>query len=303
MKMLLEQLGIALLGLVTTLLVVITEITVWRWTTVSLVGTRLEYVIPIGAIVGGAVAASGYYFGAIYTHSRTGPSLLLLMVMIAALAYFLIYWLEYTHVHDGDAATFWEFVQSRWTHTRLRGRGSFNVSVFGYVLGLLEFIGFLLGGLCVYWFLAEREMCPSCNLYLSSVLTSQKEFADENFVVSCLDGLEKFLASPHTSAATTGNSVITGNSAVAKSDNLAVTRDNPIVTDDNPVATGDSAALASPKPLPMRVSFELMGCPICKYQVLKHRVAVKDGEDWKDIDPLAGSFHVPAGVDVKSHIG
>jgi hypothetical protein len=53
----------------------------------------------------------------------------------------------------------------------------------------------------------------------------------------------------------------------------------------------------------MRVSFELMGCPICKYQVLKQSVAVKDGEDWKDIDSLAGSFQVPAGVDVKSHIG
>src|ERR1700730_10200795 len=97
MKLLLAQFGIAWLGLITTLFVVTIDVAVLRWTGFSLVGTSLYYVIAVGSIVGGMVAASGYYVGARYTHSRATPFLFVLMVVIAGFAYFLIYWLDYTH--------------------------------------------------------------------------------------------------------------------------------------------------------------------------------------------------------------
>jgi hypothetical protein len=82
MKLLLEQIGIALCGLVTTIVVVVVNVTILHWTHWDLVGFSCDR-IPVGAIAGGAIAASGYYFGALYSHNRASRSLLVLMVIIA----------------------------------------------------------------------------------------------------------------------------------------------------------------------------------------------------------------------------
>jgi hypothetical protein len=271
MKTFLEQLGIAWLGLATTLLVVAIDVTVLKWAGISLVGT-LVWIIPAGAIVGGVLAASGYYLGARYTHSRASPPLLVLMVIIAVLAYFLIYWFDYTQLEvDGEpvrnSVTFWNFVDYRLTHSRLYGRHflrGIDLGVFGYVLAGAEFIGFLLGGVVAYSLLSGEKMCPSCNLYFSSLMVRNKSFADVNSAVSYVDALRDALADPQS------------------------------IT--------DNAAFASLQPIPAKVTFELLGCPICKRQVLEQKIAVRDGEDWKDIGPLAKTFEVSVGVDVRSRI-
>ncbi len=271
MKTLLEQLGIAFFGLITTVIVVIADIIILRLTRFSLIGTTLYLVVPVGAIVGGGLAASGYYIGARYTHSRANPSLLALMVIIAGLAYFLIYWIDYTYQDRRvrDILTFWEFIQARLTNTQvfIRYLHTGGIGVFGYMFGLFRFVGFLFGGFVVYLILAGEKMCPSCNIYLSSLLTRAKEFADADSAVSYVNALSDVLVGPQTSFNTT-----------------------------------DSTALASLAPIPTRVTFNLLGCPICKRQVLEQKVAVHDGGDWKDIDSLARSFEVPAGVDVRSRI-
>jgi hypothetical protein len=270
MKLLLEQFGIAWLGLVTTLLVVITDVTVLRWNGLSLVGTSVNW-IPVGAMIGGMVAASGYYIGARYTHSRATPFLLVLMVFIAGLAYFLIYWLDYTHREVGgtsvrDWMTFGEFVDHRLTNTRIIDRKG-SVGVLGYLLGLVEFIGFLVGGFGVYAFLASRQMCPSCDLYLNTLVISEKEFGEVDALMSYISGIKKNLASPQM-----------------------------------PVTTWDNVVASRPKPGSMKVTFVLFGCPFCKYQVIEQSVSIRNGEEWDNIDSLSRTFQIPPEVDAKSRI-
>jgi hypothetical protein len=142
-----------------------------------------------------------------------------------------------------------------------------HVGVFGYVFALLEFGGFLVGGFCVYGMLAEREMCPSCNLYLRKVMSSSKELADTDAVVSYTAPLKELLPDPKMS-----------------------------------MIGRESLALASPEPVPVKVSFELLGCPICQSQVLKQSIAVRDGKEWKSVNSLTRAFQIPAGVDVRARI-
>ncbi len=273
MKLLLEQVGIAWLGLVTTLFVAITDVTVLRWTGFSLVGTWYNW-IPVGAIIGGMVAASGYYIGARYTHSRATPFLLLLMVVIAGLAYFLIYWLDYTHREIGgtparDSMTFWEFVDAILTNTRITGRFIWtgSVGVLGYLLGLVEFIGFLVGGFGAYALLASGHMCPSCNLYLDTLVTREKKFVEVDALISYIGSIEEDLASPQI-----------------------------------PVAACDNVEAAAPEPGSIKVRFELFGCCFCKHQIIERRVSIRNGEEWNDIDSLSRTFQVPPGVDAKSRL-
>jgi hypothetical protein len=269
-KTLLEQLGIAWLGLTATLLVVGIEVTVLRWIGLSLIGTVFYYIIPVGAVVGGGLAASGYYLGARYTHSRASPSLLVLMVLIAGLAYFLIYWFDYTYSGARNSYTFWDFVNYRLTHTTLFGRHflrGVELGALGYVSAFIEFIGFLFGGVVVYGLLSNEKMCPSCNLYFSSLMTRVKNFTDAKSMASYVNSFRDVVAGPETSF----NSI-------------------------------DSTALASLKPISTKVTLELLGCPICKRQVLEQKVAVSDGENWKDIDSLARWFELRPGVDLRSRI-
>ena len=51
MKLLLEQIGIALCGLVTTIVVVVVNVTILHWTHWDLVGFSYNF-IPVGAIAG-----------------------------------------------------------------------------------------------------------------------------------------------------------------------------------------------------------------------------------------------------------
>jgi hypothetical protein len=269
-KTLFEQLGIAWLGLTTTLLVVGIEVTAIRWTGFSPIGTSFYYIIPVGAIVGGGLAASGYYLGARYTHSRASPSLLVLMVLIVGLAYFLIYWFEYTYSGARNSYTFWEFANYRLTHTELVGRyfwQGVELGVLGYVSAFIEFGGFLFGGVVVYGLLSSDEMCPSCNLYLSSIMTRVKNFTDVKSMASYVNSFRDVVAGAETSF----NSI-------------------------------DSAALASLEPIPTKVRLVLLGCPICKRQVLVQKVEVRDGEDWKVIDSLLRWFELRPGVDLRSRI-
>jgi hypothetical protein len=272
MKLLLEQSGIAWLGLITTLLVVITDIVFLRWTGFSLVGTLIVYVVPIGSIVGGMLAASGYYLGARYTHSRATPFLLVLMVVIAGLAYFLIYWLDYTHREIGethDFRGFVEFVNQMLTNTRIAGRvvRTGNVGIFGYLLGLIDFIGFLLGGFVVYVFLSSEHVCPSCNLYLNTLYITEREFSDIDDLASYIAGVEAR-----------------------------------VVSQQIPVDMPETLVAATPKSGSTRVLFALSGCRFCKYQIMERKVSIRNGEDWDYIEALDRTFQVPPGVDAKPYL-
>src|SRR6202453_4326983 len=136
------------------------------------------FIIPIGAIFSGFIAASGYYFGAWIANARPTKLILLNMVIVSITTFFLIYYLEYYFmVIDGkavrDVIAFLDFLKIEVVHTTLQFRmratkiGSpIELGSLGYLFALLQIIGFGVGGFAVYGFLSSKPYCEACSKYL-----------------------------------------------------------------------------------------------------------------------------------------
>jgi len=164
-------------------------------------------------------------------------------------------------------------MEESWANTRVVGRflRTGEIGVFGYILGFIQFIGFLLGGVAAYLLLSEGKMCPSCNLYLSSLLTRERSFPD---MLSAIQYVVSFgdVVAPQASK------------------------------DQVSIDTSDNTALASLQPIQTRVTFKVLGCPMCKRQILEQKIAADVNGEWKDIDSLTRSFELPFGADVRSRV-
>src|SRR5262249_32121510 len=146
-------------------------------------------------------AASGYYFGSLYFHRPPGVVLLLQMVLIAGFTQWLIYYMDYLTLvlNDGrlvsDLVTFSDYLQVRLTKThyavgRVQTKNP-EVGDLGYWIALVQFIGFLVGGLACFAFLTNRATCPACKKYYRPLSSVEKQFADRELFVSYYDDLFK----------------------------------------------------------------------------------------------------------------
>ena len=95
MKRLLTTLAVSACGLITSLITVLIITVISRLTGFDLFGFNLWFIVPIGAGFCGFAAASGYYFGSLYFHTRPSLLLFLQMVIIAGLSQILVYYLQY----------------------------------------------------------------------------------------------------------------------------------------------------------------------------------------------------------------
>jgi hypothetical protein len=188
MKGLLENFGIALCGLTTTILVALADVAIARLTGIDFYTFSVWVVVPAGAMATGVAAASGYYFGSLYFHRRASASLLVQMVVIAGVAQLLIYWMGYTTMvlEDGrkvaDLIPFGQYVDLILTKAHYRiGRAQTDtgeVGSLGYWIAGLQFVGFLLGGAWIYIYLKAKPVCAACNQYLRPVSKKQKRFVN-----------------------------------------------------------------------------------------------------------------------------
>ena len=106
MKNFMSDLAISLCGLVSTAVTVVALVFMeleWDFAFYSLLHF---FVIPTGAIISGAGAASGYYFGALLLHTKPTIRVLLNMLLISVLAYFSINYVLYSMLEiDGVAVS------------------------------------------------------------------------------------------------------------------------------------------------------------------------------------------------------
>ncbi len=273
MKGLVQAIGVAACGLVTSVLTAIAVVVVSRITGFDIFTLSVWVVVPVGAGMTGFAAASGYYYGSLYFHKRAAWPLLVQMVIIAGATQVLIYYLGYaTFVLDdgrrvADLVPFGKYLDFSLTtaHYRL-GRGATDtgeVGSFGYWLGGLQFIGFLAGGLFLYWSLQAKPVCATCNLYLRPLAKAAKTFASTE------------AASPYYDVLFT-----------------------------HPVDGPEFAALvrseASAKAVKGALSVKtvLHGCPQCKSQMIEEVVEVHTGREWKDVPDLRRRTRIPAGVNL-----
>jgi hypothetical protein len=179
MKDIAESFGVAACGLVTSVLTALAVVALSRMANFDLFTLSIWVVVPVGAVLTGFAAASGYYFGSLYFHKRAGLSLLLQMVVIAGLTQLLIYYMGYSTfvLDDGrrvsDMIPFGQYIEIILTSAHYRiGRAMTDtgeVGSFGYWLAAFQFIGFLVGGVSVYGFLLAKPVCPTCNMARSKL--------------------------------------------------------------------------------------------------------------------------------------
>lgn len=274
MKSFLQSLGVGLFGLATSVLVAIADVALAHWLGFDLFSFSFWVIVPVGAIILGMFAASGYYFGATYFQKRANRVLLVQIVVIAGLAQCLIYYLGYVSITLDDGrklaalVPFSEYMDVMLTKAHYRtGRGQVDtgeVGSMGYWLAGLQFVGFLLGGLAMYLVLKVKSACAPCDLYLQRIGSKYKVFPDS---ASAEQYYEQVFMLPTDSA-----------------EFSSMMRAEPTVDNVEPGA--------------MKIHTVLRGCPHCKVQSVEDSVHGYNGKEWKLIGELERRVDMPAGVDL-----
>lgn len=144
--------------------------------------------LPIGAVITGIVAASGFYFGSIYFNKRPEITLLLQMVIFTAIAQISIYFFEYklATLENGENVSnfisfkhYMSFILTNSPYSLGTGARETDIGTmgnFGYLIAVIQFIGFMLGGACIYLILRAKSFCEECNKYYKKVATVNKYF-------------------------------------------------------------------------------------------------------------------------------
>jgi hypothetical protein len=166
------------LGFVTSLATAVVLWWVERQFGIAFYSWTFWFVVPAGAVLAGLAGASGYYAGARLFHQRP-TKILLLNVLLASIATFLfIHYLSFATldiegVPVSEVLPFWQYldiVTRSMSMQLLRAPtagGTSELGTFGYVVALLQVLGFATGGFLVYVFLTELPYCSNCSRYLA----------------------------------------------------------------------------------------------------------------------------------------
>lgn len=170
------------------------------WMGVSLFTFSVWFIIPVGAIGCGFLAASGYYFASKKVHAMPSKLLLAQMIAIAACTQILIYWFDYHGAFLpgkslAEYVSFEKYTELTLTQShimmgpRTPSVDAGEIGVFGYVIGFVQFIGFMAGGLFIFLQLKEQPTCSTCNRYLHVKSRKKSSFGSWDECVSYMDTL------------------------------------------------------------------------------------------------------------------
>lgn len=271
--------GVALAGLVTSILTAILVALFHAWTGFNFFTFSMWILIPVGAIGCGFVAASGYYLAAKFLHQRPTKALLVQLVAIAAFTQFLIYWLEYrTLVVEGvnvsDFVSFGRYLDISLTKTHMKlGRAAHidtgEVGSFGYLLAIIDFIGFIVGGVVTYFVLESHPSCQPCGKYLKTLVKKEDSFRDTDSFVAYYDG--EFA--------------------------------HPVDSSEFALHVGTEHSAGKAEAGTVNLETRVWGCPKCNSQAVGEKAQIFNGKEWKQLDDLNRFIWMPDGIDVRSAYG
>lgn len=192
-----QDLVISLCGFLTSLL---TAVILW-WVEsrfgVAIYSFTAWFVIPIGAILAGLAAASGYYASARLLNYQPTRLLLATVVLASVGTFFAIHYLLYfTMEVEGhfvrDYISFWKFldVEIRSTSIAIR-RGSREITQtdelggLGYAMAVLQVAGFATGGILAYAKLTSIPYCRRCSRYLTEKVEEYRFTRDPEAMAAC----------------------------------------------------------------------------------------------------------------------
>ena len=142
---------------------------------ISLYTFSFWFIIPVGAIGAGLVPAGAYFLGIKLFNHRPSNLILLNMVCVSVGTFFLIHYLTYATLEVSgklvhEYISFGDYLDFVVRHASIRvghGRASTGeLGGFGYVYAIIQIIGFALGGVVVYGWLASQPYCEKCSRYL-----------------------------------------------------------------------------------------------------------------------------------------
>lgn len=170
---------------ITCLLAAAANVAITRLIDLNLFTFKLWFVIPVGAIGMGILAASGAIIAARTLHIVPTRADAVLIVVIAAATMVLIYYGDYATLtldngrKVADMVSFGTYVDLMLTKTHMRigttRVDTGEVGVFGYALGAIEFAGFLLGGAAAFGIIKGLPRCAECGSYQRKLKTKKSK--------------------------------------------------------------------------------------------------------------------------------
>jgi len=156
--------------------------------------------IPIGAIICGMAAGSGYYFAAQELNHKATRLVLANLLSMSVATFFVVQYLNYYYLdvngqYVRDALSFPVFLDIVIRHSTVGlafGPQSGALGVFGYLLVLLPIGGFAIGGWFLYSRLQVLPWCERCGIYLQPALLDAR-YASVRDEMSLLFGALKEL--------------------------------------------------------------------------------------------------------------
>ena len=271
MSRLAGHIAVAVCGIVTFALTVFVVALIGSATGFNIFTFGLWIVLPIGAILTGAAAASGFFFGSLLFHVRPTRWLLAQVVVLAALSQVTIYYAEYLYSDRRNDVGFLRYLHDYLTSTGLNidffiSFSTGRLGILGYALAAIHFAGFVVGGWYIFAILRNVPACPKCNLYFRTLSSRRQGFLVwkdftafyENFVRHPVD-------SPEFAQ---------------------------LLLQSTPLG------LNAPKGA-LAVQSDLRVCPRCAEQVVVQRVRSKEEKGWEWVPKLTRLVTLPAGVDLR----
>ncbi len=180
-------------GSVTSALTVAALFHVYQMSGTDVSSFSLWFIVPVGAILAGLAAASGYYVTARLTHALPRRGLVLDCLLIALGAWLTLQVLKYRAAvfEDGqpvrDVLGIWDWFRATTEHMSLNvsfrgstGTNTGELGAWGYGRRLLEVAGFSLGGLAICGYLEQLPRCKACERFMKTTALT-KELAPPRF--------------------------------------------------------------------------------------------------------------------------
>jgi len=132
----------------------------------NVMGWYANFVIPVGALLVGICAASGYALAAWFTGLKLTRSLVLGILGLLAASYMLAQYEEYRSVDvDVGFFTWFDAVTRAFSFAGNNGEPGSALGVLGYLFRALELAGFAFGGVLLPLALRSKAHCEPCRTY------------------------------------------------------------------------------------------------------------------------------------------
>jgi hypothetical protein len=139
-----------------------------------IMGWYANYILPIGAVIVGVVASSGYGLASWFSGIKITRSLLWLILALQLAAYFAAQYIEFkgrhlVHIRDGTPVGFVEYFDAAarsFAWQQKDGSPGEPMGMWGYAFRGLEILGFAAGGLIVPLVLRKQPYCQTCRRYM-----------------------------------------------------------------------------------------------------------------------------------------